>query len=59
MAEAPNSQQRVNLLDVKVRQHLTKLFKAQSAVEQTDCSIGYLSDMLLKVSLSLPSSFLG
>lgn len=38
------------MFDAKIRNHLTTLFKAQLSTEQTDCSIGYLSDMLLKVS---------
>lgn len=42
--------ERLALLDEKVRAYLTKALKAQQSATQTDCMVDYLRDMLLKVS---------
>lgn len=45
--------ERLALLDEKVRAYLTKALKAQQSTTQTDCMVDYLRDMLLKVSTSI------
>ena len=49
MGEESTCDERLNLLDHQVRTYLAKAFKAQHSVKQTDCMIGYVRDMLLKV----------
>lgn len=50
MGEEITCEERLNVLDEQVRAYLAKAFKAQHSTKQTDCMIGYLRDMLLKVS---------
>ena len=50
MGEESTCDERLNLLDEQVRTYLAKAFKAQHSAKQTDCMIGYVRDMLLKVS---------
>lgn len=43
--------ERLALLDEKVRAYLTKALKAQQSTQQTDCMVDYLRDMLLKMKV--------
>ncbi len=49
MGEDSTCDERLGLLDEQVRDYLAKAFKAEHSTKQTDCMIGYMRDMLLKV----------
>ena len=49
--QAATIKQKLDLLDQAVREHLSLALKAQTCTSQTDCMIGYVRDMLLKVRI--------